>query len=398
MGQQAASQSPLVSVIVPAYNAQEFIVEALKSALRQSYSNIEVLVVDDGSQDGTAALVESIAEQDARVKLFRGPNQGVAAARNLAINNACGAYIAPLDADDIWYPDKLQRQVDCLSGADAAVGLVYAWSVHIDERGQLTGACIASALEGDAYLPLVYSNFVGNASAPLIRRACIERVGGYSTWYRQQGAQGCEDRELYLRLAECYRFRVVPEFLIGYRQVEGSMSCNGAPMARAHALLLAGIRRRHPEIPGKVYRWSNSRSFWYLGQKCTRCGDHLRALGLLAKAVFCDPVLFCNRQLYALVVRNLSGLLSGPAEPAAAQAGAATRPGSAMSQPPDDGLGLADIERRRAARPRFWRRLNARRLSHLSQLRLPVVQRSQGTERGEVAPGQAAEESSWHRP
>jgi glycosyltransferase involved in cell wall biosynthesis len=396
MPQSSESQSPLVSVIVPAHNAQSFIGEALGSALHQSYSNIEVLVVDDGSQDRTAEIVASIAERDDRVTLFRSANRGVAAARNLAIESARGEYVAPLDADDVWYPDKLRKQVGCLRRADARVGLVYAWSVQVDEQGRLTGACIASAVEGEAYVPLIYSNFVGNASAPLIRRNCLERVGGYCSWYREQGAQGCEDRELYLRLAERYRFRVVPEFLVGYRQVENSMSCDGVAMARAHALLLAAVRRRHPEIPLYVYRWSESRSCWYLGQKLTRCGGHLRALGLLSRAALSDPMLLVNRQLYTLAARNLSALGAKPFRPASVKSVAApTRRGSGLR---DRSCTLADIERRRAARVRLWQRINARRLRGLSGQRLlrQPVEPATGWGIDSATPSEG--EPPWHRP
>ena len=124
---------PLISVIVPAYNAETFIQRTLDSILTQTYTNIEVLVVDDGSQDRTAEIVESFVEKDSRVTLLKQKNAGVATARNLAIEKSRGEYIAPIDADDIWYPQKLEKQVQCMLEADQSIGLVYAWSVRIDE-------------------------------------------------------------------------------------------------------------------------------------------------------------------------------------------------------------------------------------------------------------------------
>lgn len=105
---------PLVSVIIPAYNAEFFIEKTLNSVLSQTYKNIEVLVVDDGSQDRTAEIITSIAKIDSRVFLLQQSNAGVAAARNLAINKCRGEYIAPIDADDIWYPQNLEKQVQCM--------------------------------------------------------------------------------------------------------------------------------------------------------------------------------------------------------------------------------------------------------------------------------------------
>ncbi|HEY9862115.1 MAG TPA: glycosyltransferase family A protein, partial [Candidatus Obscuribacterales bacterium] len=102
MGCYQDTDAPLVSVIIPAYNAERFIARTLESVLNQTYQNIEVLVVDDGSSDRTPEIVHHFAEIDARIILFHQSNAGVAAARNLAIQHAKGEFIAPLDADDIW--------------------------------------------------------------------------------------------------------------------------------------------------------------------------------------------------------------------------------------------------------------------------------------------------------
>src|SRR4051812_12704913 len=101
----------LTSVIIPIYNAEQYIAETLLSALAQTHRNIEIIVVDDGSTDGSAAVVKLIAASDARVRLISQPNRGVAHARNCAIAEAQGEFIAPLDADDLWHPKKIERQI-----------------------------------------------------------------------------------------------------------------------------------------------------------------------------------------------------------------------------------------------------------------------------------------------
>jgi hypothetical protein len=166
-------------------------------------------------------------------------------------------------------------------------------------------------------------------------------------------------------------------------------------MARAHALLLAAVRRRHPEIPLYVYRWSNSRSCWYLGQKLTQCGGHLRALGLLSRAALSDPVLLVNRQLYTLAAKNLSGLGAKPFRPASVEGAAGPR--RRCTEPPVRSFTLTDIELRRAGRVRLWQRINARRLRVLSRQCL--------LQNPEVGPaGYLTELTStggeplWHRP
>jgi len=279
---------PLISVIIPAYNAEAFISQTLDSVLGQTYHNIEVLVVDDGSQDQTAAIIQGFVHRDSRVTLFQQSNQGVAAARNLAIQKSKGAYIAPIDADDIWYPQKLEKQVQCLATADASVGLVYAWSAYINEKGIRTGGRQDSKREGNIYPPLVYGNLVGNASACLIRRVCFEEVGNYNCQLKAQNAQGCEDWALYLRIAERYQFRVVPEILVGYRQMVGTMSGNHRAMLKSYCLVMAEVRQRHPELPAKLYQWSCSNFYTYLAEQSSRCGNHWGTLFWLSKAVQLD--------------------------------------------------------------------------------------------------------------
>jgi len=283
-------------VIVPAYNAEAFISETLESVLAQTYRNIEVLVVDDGSQDGTAAIVQAFAQGDSRIQLFQQSNQGVAAARNLAIHKSRGEYIAPIDADDIWKRQYLEKQVQCLTQADASVGLVYAWSGYIDEKGISSGECQESRLEGRIYLSLVYGNLVGNASACVIRRICFEQVGNYNCQPKAENAQGCEDWDIYLRIAELYQFRVVPEVLVGYRQMAGTMSTNHRAMVRSYHLVMAAVQQRHPELPARLYRWSCSNFYSYLAEQSRRCGNHGATLFWLYKAVQLDfvPLLLPN--------------------------------------------------------------------------------------------------------
>jgi glycosyltransferase involved in cell wall biosynthesis len=303
---------PLVSVIVPAYNAETFIERTLNSVLSQTYKNIEVLVVDDGSSDQTAEIVRSMAQQDSRVVLLHQKNSGVAAARNFAIQKSQGEFIAPIDADDLWYPENLEKQVQCFLQADLAVGVVYAWSVDIDEEDLPTGGFCASKVGGKVLKTLVCHNFIGNASATLIRRSCFENIGSYNCQLKEQNAQGCEDWELYLRLAERYQFRVVPEFLIGYRKIFNSMSCDYSKMAKSHALMLQAARQRHPEIPGAIYRLSSSSFYLYLARQSNLRGSHRTTLLWLYKALQADCITPLLRYgLYALAIQSFVGIIAG---------------------------------------------------------------------------------------
>lgn len=307
------SFTPLVSVIIPAYNAEKFLLKTLESILSQTYKNIEVLVIDDGSQDRTAEIVQSIAQKDNQVILLQQENSGVAAARNLGINKSKGEFIAPIDADDIWYPQNLEKQVQCLLHADSSVGLVYSWSVDIDEEDKLTGDFRASNIEGDVFTTLLCHNFLGNASSTLIRRSCVEKIGGYNTQLKAQDAQGCEDWDFYLRIAEHYQFKVVPEFFIGYRKIANTMSGDYKKMAKSHDLMLQEIQQTHRDIPIAFYKLSKSSFYIYLARQSSIYDNHNKTLYWLfqaLKADFITPVFRLG--LYTLTIKSLFGLITKP--------------------------------------------------------------------------------------
>jgi len=312
-------EAPLVSVIIPAYNAETFIERTLTSVLTQTYTNIEVLVIDDGSEDRTGQILESFAKNNSRVRLFKQKNAGVAAARNLAIEKSTGDYVAPIDADDIWYPQKLQKQVSCMLLAGPSVGLVYAWQVRIDEENSILGPVDIqsyedfSSVEGNVLPALVYCNFLGSASTPLIRRSCFVQVGGYNTLLKARDAQGCEDWDIYLRIAEQYEFRVVREFLISYRQVRSSMSRNIKTMAKSYDLVMADLRPKHPEVPDYVYELSASNFAFYLSGVSATGGNYASALILELKGIRFDYIqLFIQPRLLTDLLKLLLKLMLSP--------------------------------------------------------------------------------------
>ena len=304
---ELAMCNPLVSIVIPAYNADGFIAKTLNSAIAQTYQNLEILVIDDGSRDRTVKVVEAIAISDSRIKLFRQPNGGVAAARNLGIRVAKGEFIAPIDADDLWHPKAVEKLVGKFKKSSNKTGVVYAWSVDIDEQGEATGNFHAAVIDGDVYKTLICHNFLGNASSTLIRTACFDQIGGYSTQLKAKGAQGCEDWDLYLRLAERFDFAVVPEFLIGYRKISKSMSQDFAQMARSQQLMLQAIQGKHPEIPGYLYRVSRSSFYLYLAQQSNKYSSPQTTLSWLRQAVKVEPMTSLSRLgTYSLLFQSFA--------------------------------------------------------------------------------------------
>jgi glycosyltransferase involved in cell wall biosynthesis len=306
------SEAPeLVSVIIPAFNASDFIEECLRSAMRQTYAAIEIIVVDDGSTDNTSELVQALARQDARIRLFYQENQGVGAARNLAIRQARGVYVAPLDADDLWYPDKIERQVKAIQHGGPTMGAVYCWDAKINAGGELLRFGNEEHLVGRISRALTLHNFTGNASVPLFRAQAMSEVGAYLTRTEQYGGQGCEDWDLMIRIAERYQIGLAPGHLVSYRQLPSSMSVNAPAMERSFGVLLNRVYDRNPLFPGCFARWSSGNFYRYLYFRCLYRGNHAHCLRYLGKATLVDPSIWVSVRTYQVLFEALARLLFG---------------------------------------------------------------------------------------
>ena len=306
----------LVSVIIPAYNAEAYIRQTLNSVLAQTYQSFEVIVVDDGSSDTTTLIVESFVKRDARFQLVRQSNAGVGAARNTAIRKSCGHYIAPLDADDLWFPEKLEKQVAHMEQCGVETGLVACWCKCIDEHGTLLhsppwikGA--PSTIEGRLRHALVLRNLIGNASAPLIRAAALEETGLYLTRAEQGGAQGCEDWDLYLRISERFSIRIVPEHLLAYRLSSSSMSVNPACMEGSYVSMIRQARQRNPDLPSDTFQWSAGFFYQYISEKCYTWGQYAMCLRYLKKAVFANPILLIDLRIHTMFLESVFSVVTG---------------------------------------------------------------------------------------
>src|SRR5690349_11336244 len=181
----------LVSVVIPTYNTRRYVAEAVESALAQTYRPIEILVADDGSTDGTEVEMRRFGDA---VRYLVQRNQGPAAARNLGIGTAQGEYVAFLDADDLWEPTKIAKQVAVME-RDARVGVVYCGIHRVDLQAGTTVTIVRDdpALRGDIRRMLLLRNRVVTSTL-LIRRACFERAGLFDETLRW-----AEDWDLWIR-------------------------------------------------------------------------------------------------------------------------------------------------------------------------------------------------------
>lgn len=275
---------PLVSVIVPVHNGAAVLADTLHSALQQTYRRLEVIVVDDGSRDATRSIAESVAVRDSRVRVVAQANRGVAAARNRALTLATGELIAPLDADDLWDPSKIGRQVRRMLAGGDEVGLVYCWWLWIAEDGLVLDASPRWRIEGRAADLLLQVNYIGNASVPLFRRRTLEEVGGYDETLRARNAEGCEDWDVSLKIAERAAVAVEPAHLVAYRTRHGAMSARTDTMWRSHRLMLAAARTRRPATAPALIRRSDRQFALYLAGVAFRARQHLQTCRWGARA------------------------------------------------------------------------------------------------------------------
>jgi glycosyltransferase involved in cell wall biosynthesis len=204
-----ARSEALVSVIVPVYQGERVIGGAVRSALAQSHRNLEVIVVDDGSRDRTLEVLAAI--DDPRLTVVEQSNSGAAAARNAALVRARGAYVAFLDADDRWFPEKIAIELEVLQRSNAP-GIAYSWYYAVDDAGRLLHRSRQPALEGLSFEGVLQRETFLLPSVSLYDRRVIDAVGPFA------GRRIHEDFEFNLRAAK--RFPIFPtrRYLAVYRQ------------------------------------------------------------------------------------------------------------------------------------------------------------------------------------
>ncbi|MHC5742773.1 MAG: glycosyltransferase family 2 protein [Nostoc sp.] len=243
---------PTISVIIPAYNAEHTIFETIKSVQEQTFGDFEIVIINDGSTDNTLALVQSV--QDQRLKVFSYENGGLSVARNRGFSHAIGKFIAFLDADDLWTPDKLELQLAALKHHPDA-GVAYSWTYFMDEQGKSSIPGVSIFFEGDVQPNLLVNNFLASGSNPLIRRQAIESVGGFDPV-----CAGCADWDYWLRLSVYWNFVVVPKHQIFYRQSSNSMSFTKVKHMEDDGLLV--IKKTFQTAPAELKHLKKQSLAW----------------------------------------------------------------------------------------------------------------------------------------
>ena len=209
-----SSGSPLISVIIPAYNHAQFVEEAVESVLSQTYKHLEVIVVDDGSTDDTRDILKKY--QNKLTYIFQ-KNNGQSSARNHGIRTGKGTYIAFLDSDDLWLPEKLELQMEVMS-QNQTIGLVSCGAYIINPKGRIEDEWIREEYQTREKLlrDLQTRKLFLNTSCVLVKRMCLDRVGEF-----KEGLGFAEDWDLWLRIARHYEVRIIRKPLIKCRKHDG---------------------------------------------------------------------------------------------------------------------------------------------------------------------------------
>jgi glycosyltransferase involved in cell wall biosynthesis len=223
---------PLVSVILPVYNGAPYLEEAIQSILNQTYKNFEFIIINDGSTDNSAQMINKFSN-DSRIRLFEQSNQGLAATLNRGIGLSKGAYIVRQDQDDISYPTRLEKQVSFME-SHPDYGLVGTWASIMFDNKITSRFHKHPSVSSILTLDLLFDNpFVH--SSMMIRKTAFDEVGIYST---DKSRQPPEDYELWSRIVRRYRVANIPEVLVMYREVANSMSRTGVNPFLEHVLLI----------------------------------------------------------------------------------------------------------------------------------------------------------------
>jgi glycosyltransferase involved in cell wall biosynthesis len=299
---------PLISVIIPIYGVEAFIAAALQSVLDQTFQDFEVILVDDASPDRSMEICQQFT--DPRLHLVRQANRGLAGARNTGIRHAQGEFLAFLDGDDVWLPEKLAQQVQHLQD-HPEVGVSFCPSLLIDEAGHLTGTRLMPPLTNLTPQEFLRGNPVGNGSAPMMRRAVLDAIrfipsgttdaptstASISTLaspqqtpepqYFDEQFRRAEDLDCWLRvtLQTPWKIEGIAEPLVLYRVNSSSLSAN---LYQQLAAIQQAIAKARAYAPDQVIPWEKSAIatvMWVLARSAIRLRSGKIALDLSLRAI-----------------------------------------------------------------------------------------------------------------
>ncbi|MGH7146282.1 MAG: glycosyltransferase [Nitrospiraceae bacterium] len=271
-----------VAVLIPCFNSGRYLKATIESALTQTYTPLEVIAINDGSRDETHTILQSYAPT---IRILSHPdnaNLGQAASLNLGVRSTTAEFIAFLDSDDIWYPDKIEKQVKILK-MHADIGLVYANGLAIDEEGKtLYGLFPDFFQERNVEGAILLNCYIRVPSSIMVRKTILEKAGLFRTDLQ------ATDHDMWIRMSELTKFHYLPEILMAYRVHPGQQSLRRRQWEDGFSILREACQR-HPY--GVDLRRKRLAVLYYrLGEYDWDHGLHLRALCYFLLAGLIDPL------------------------------------------------------------------------------------------------------------
>lgn len=312
--------TPLISVVIPCYNVAPYIKGCIESVLAQTFKSFEIICVNDGSRDETMSVIEEI--KDTRLRLIFHENRGLAGARNTGINASRGIYVALLDADDLWHPEKLERHFKHLQ-MNPKLGISYSASEFMDEQGNLMGIGQHPKLKDITPKDILCRNPIGNGSAPVIRKsllncvARVKKVGQYTrNEYFNEDMRQSEDVEFWLRAAlkTNYMFEGLKETLTYYRVNSSGLSANLEKQYESWLFSVEQNRKLNPEFMNKWFPLASAYQKRYLARRAVQARNWKTALRLMKEAIAQEPKILLEEPKRTLLTLACAILCALPAK------------------------------------------------------------------------------------
>ena len=294
--------NPRMSVVMPIYNVEAFVGEAIQSVLDQSFKDFELICVDDGGDDGSMDIVRGFV--DPRIRIVCQPNHGLAGARNTGIGHARGQFIALLDSDDVWHRDKLVLHYVHLT-ANADIGVSYAGSRMIDRDGRVLGVAMRPKLGRVTARDIICRNPIGNGSAPVLRRSALNlakfphpNIAARECWFDEEFRQS-EDIEMWIRLAVKHgvNFAGIEGLLTDYRIIPGALSANVVKQYLSWTKMLRKLRGYAPDFVAKNGDTARAYQLRYLARRSVQLGNFKLARDFMQKSIGLKPRIFVEEPL-----------------------------------------------------------------------------------------------------
>lgn len=281
--------SPLASIIIPCYNTAAYLPHAIKSALDQTYSPIEIVVIDDGSTDDTASIVAQY--KNSAIKYVYQSNKGLSAARNTGIRMATGEYIALLDADDLWERDKLHKQIELLKKYPSC-GMVFTDYSTFNTEGVLSRTRNADRHDGSVSYEQLLSRLNFIYCTVVIRCEVFEQCG-----YFDESLRSIEDYDMWLRIAQQFEIRGIRESLACIRIHNSSMTCNVHVMLEYERKV---IDKHRNSFTWTAYRRRIAKTYFLNADRYIHQQQRIKSLELFFQGFILYPFLFVDMTVYCI--------------------------------------------------------------------------------------------------